>query len=125
MQVVGADSRTQYYTLVHNDAYSNNAEVFKETQRRIPQEDYVTVVKGFIGSYPNAFFQIQEAELDDFVNSIEAMRGEDDYAKLKSRFGVRRNQASFWPVSDSIHASYQQQFPREAGLFDLNRYENR
>jgi hypothetical protein len=125
VQVVGADSRTQYYTLVHNDAYSNNAEVFKETQRRIPQEDYVTVVKGFIGSYPNAFFQIQEAELDDFVSSIEAMRGEDDYAKLKSRFGVRRNQASFWPVSDSIHASYQQQFPREAGLFDLNRYENR
>jgi hypothetical protein len=125
VQVQGADSSTRYYTLVHNDGYSNNAQVFKETQRRIPQEDYVTVVKGFIGSYPNAFFQVAESELDDFVSSIESMRGEDDYANLVTRFGVRRNQAAFWPVSDSIHASYRQQFPREAGLFDLNRYENR
>jgi len=125
VQVLSDDGGQQFYTIVHNDGYSNNAQVFREAQRRIPQEDYVTVVKGFIGSYPNAFFQVPESQLDDFASSIESLRNEDDYADLVSRYGVRRNQAAFWPVSDRVNAYYRQHFPREAGLFDLNRYENR
>ncbi|MEZ5573966.1 MAG: fatty acid cis/trans isomerase [Halioglobus sp.] len=126
VQVVSSENADQkFYTLVHNDGYQNNAQVFKETQRRIPQEDYVTVVKGFIGSYPNVFFQVPESELQEFTTRIESMRNEDDYAELVSTYGVRRNQATFWPMSDRIHQNYRNHFPREAGLFDLNRYENR
>ncbi len=76
LEVLGADSAEHVYTIVHNDGYSNNAQIFKEAQRRIPQEDYLTVVKGFIGAYPNAFFQVQDQDLDDFVqaDTVDAQR---------------------------------------------------
>jgi hypothetical protein len=125
LKVLGAGDEAQFYTLVHNDGYSNNAQIFKEAQRRIPQEDYLTVASGFIGSYPNVFFEVQEAELGQFVSAIESMRSEADYANLVSRYGVRRTQKTFWPMSDSLNAHYKKEFPVEAGLFDLNRYENR
>jgi hypothetical protein len=125
VEVLGAGSEQHIYTIVHNDGYSNNAQIFKEAQRRIPQEDYLTVVKGFIGSYPNAFFQVQDQDLDDFVQAMESMRSAADYANLVSRYGVRRTDSTFWPLSDTLHAHYQKYYPREAGIFDLNRYENR
>ncbi len=125
LEVVGAGPEGHVYTIVHNDGYSNNAQIFREAQRRIPQEDYLTVVKGFIGAYPNAFFQVQDQDLDDFVQDMQSMRSAADYANLVSRYGVRRTDTRFWPVSDTLHTRYRQDYPREAGLFDLNRYENR
>jgi len=125
LQVTDNAGAEQVYTLVHNDGYANNAQIFKEAQRRIPQEDYLTVARGFIGSYPNAFFTVRENELQAFVTAIESLRSEADYAELVARYGVRRNQAAFWPVSDALNAHYREHYPLEAGLFDLNRYENR
>lgn len=126
VQVMGTSSdKHSYYTIVHNDAFLNNAQMFHETKRRVPEEDYLTVVKGFIGSYPNAFFQVPESQLESFVTAISAMRDETDYATLVSVYGVRRNQASFWPLSDELYEHYLETYPREAGLFDVNRYENR
>jgi hypothetical protein len=125
VQVLRADQQEHVYTIVHNDGYSNNAQIFQEAKRRIPEEDYLTVVKGFIGSYPNVFFQVQDKDLDKFVTEIQSMRSAADYANLVSRYGVRRTDSKFWPQSDTLHAHYQKYYPREAGLFDLNRYENR
>jgi len=125
VEVLGAGGVEQVYSIIHNDSYSNNAQVFKEAERRIPSEDYLTVVTGFIGSYPNVFFQLHEKDLDDFVKAIIALRSERDYAALVSRYGVRRNASWFWKLSDKFHAHYKKHYPIEAGLFDLNRYENR
>jgi hypothetical protein len=125
VEVLGAGGVEQVYSIIHNDSYSNNAQVFKEAERRIPSEDYLTVVSGFIGSYPNVFFQVREKDLDNFVKAIIALRSEQDYAELVSRYGVRRNAAWFWKLSDKFYAHYKKYYPREAGLFDLNRYENR
>ncbi len=61
----------------------------------------------------------------DFVKAIETMRDETDYASLVSLYGIRRNQATFWPLSDQLYEHFLATYPREAGLFDLNRYENR
>ena len=125
LEVLGSSGQEKYYTLVHNSGYLNNAQIFKEAQRRIPQEDYLTVAKGFIGSYPNVFFQLSEQDLDGFISAIIALRTEQDYAALVSRYGVRRNATWFWRLSDKFHAAYKKSNPIEAGLFDLNRYENR
>ena len=125
LEVFGSSGREQYYTLVHNSGYLNNAQIFKESQRRIPQEDYLTVAKGFIGSYPNVFFQLHEKDLDGFVSAIIALKTEQDYAALVSRYGVRRNATWFWRLSDKFHGAYKTSRPIESGLFDLNRYENR
>ena len=44
LQVTGSDGTERFYTIVHNDGSANNAQVFREEQRRIPEEDYLTVV---------------------------------------------------------------------------------
>ena len=125
MQVFGRGEEERVYTLIQNSAYANNAQIFKEEERRVPQEDTLTVAKGFIGAYPNAFFQVNAVELPKFVDAVMALTSEQDYAALVSRFGVRRNAPWFWQVSDRLHDHSERFYAREAGVFDLNRYENR
>ncbi|MFT4518671.1 MAG: hypothetical protein ACI9JM_001056 [Halioglobus sp.] len=125
LEVLSADGEDRIYSIVHNSGFKNNAHLFGEEGRRLPEEDYVSVVKGFIGSYPNIFFQVPEADLSGFVKKIETMETEEDYAQLVSYYGVRRNAPWFWRLSDKLQQHYQDTFPIEAGLFDLNRYENR
>jgi hypothetical protein len=125
VNVFDASGKDQIYTIMHNGGYLNNTQLFKEEARRVEVEDYLTVVKGFIGGYPNAFFQLPEQELGNFVSAIQTLQSEKDYSELISRYGVRRNAPWFWKVSDKFHNYYRQHQPIEAGLFDLNRYENR
>jgi hypothetical protein len=125
VNVFDASGKDQIYTIMHNGAYLNNTQLFKEEARRVEVEDYLTVVKGFIGGYPNVFFQLPEQELGNFVSAIQTLQSEKDYSELISRYGVRRNARWFWKISDKFHNYYQQHQPIEAGLFDLNRYENR
>tara|TARA_R110002110_G_scaffold91264_2_gene237532 strand:+ start:152347 stop:154599 length:2253 start_codon:yes stop_codon:yes gene_type:complete len=125
VDVLDGRGEHQIFTIVHNSGHSNNAQIFNEDERRIPEEDYLTVVRGFIGSYPNIFFQLPERDLPAFVKTIEGMRSEQDYARLVSSYGVRRTAPWFWKLSDTFHQHYRDNHPIEAGLFDLNRYENR
>ncbi len=125
LQVLEAGGGESVYTIIRNSAYLNNTQLFGEERRRLPVEDYLTVVKGFVGSYPNIFFQVPAAELGNFVSAIKTMQNEVDYAQLVSSFGVRRTSPRFWELSDALHDYYLQHEPTEAGLFDLNRYENR
>lgn len=125
VQVLEEDGGESVYTIIHNSAYLNNTQLFREEARRIPVEDYLTVVRGFIGSYPNIFFQVPARQLGEFVASIETLRSEQDYASLLARYGVRRTDPRFWQLSDRFYQHYRDIAPVEAGLFDLNRYENR
>jgi hypothetical protein len=71
------------------------------------------------------FFQVNEGELARFANSIRSLESDSDYTALVERFGVRRNAPWFWKLSDDFSDQYRSDYPLEAGLFDLNRYENR
>ena len=113
------------FTLLRNSGHSNVAELFNEADRRMPNEDTVTLVNGFIGAYPNAFYDFTTEQLPAFVKAVADMRSVDDYSRLMDRFGIRRTDRKFWAQSDMIHAAYKSLSPVEAGLFDFNRYENR
>lgn len=125
LQVLRPRGEPAYYSLLHNRAFSNNTQLFFEEDRRLPDEDTLTVVGGFIGAYPNMFFQVVEAELPAFAKAILNLRNKADYTKLVERYGVRRTAPWFWKFSDELNAAYRRAAPIEAGLFDLNRYENR
>ncbi|MGV7228769.1 MAG: fatty acid cis/trans isomerase [Nitrospirales bacterium] len=112
-------------TLIHNNGLSNVSHLFFDDKRRLPEEDSLTVVRGFLGAYPNAFYHVAQAELEDFVSAVEGLGSEEDYQALLSRFGIRRSNPDFWKHSDAIQAVYQNASPIEAGLFDYNRLENR
>ena len=125
VQVLPRRGAPRYFTLVHNRAFSNIAQLFNEEDRHLPEEDTLTVTRGFVGAYPNMFFQVTEGELPAFVAMLRDLSSDADYTALVERFGVRRTAPWFWKLSDDIHTAYLAAEPVEAGLFDLNRYENR
>jgi len=125
LTVRDAAERSYHFTMISNNAHSNVAELFGEEKRRLPDEDTLSVVNGFVGAYPNAFFVVNAADLPGFANAVRGLASEADYQKLLMRYGIRRTDQRFWAHSDALHAAYRRWAPREAGLFDYNRFENR
>lgn len=113
------------FTLLSNSAYTNIASMFGEAERRLVEEDSVTLARGVIGAYPNVFLDVRESDLPELVTRIRQLRNEDDYRALLDRFGVRRTDPRFWALSDDILASYRQAEPLTAGVLDYSRYDNR
>ncbi len=124
LSVVGGNAGLHIYTLLRNNAHSNIAHIFREQQRRLLQEDTLSVSRGVVGAYPNLLLRVESSRLAGFVDEIAAMRDQADYRALLDRYGVRRTSADFWLHSDRLHAAYRQQEPIEAGLFDFNRLDN-
>lgn len=122
--VPGADSPA-VYSLLANSAHSNISQPFAEQQRRLLDEDTLTVAHGFIGAYPNALFQLNRSELPQFRAAVAGLGSERDFQRLMDRFGIRRTDGRFWRHSDTLHRTYRQVAPIDAGLFDYNRLENR
>lgn len=122
---VSSESGDHYVTLVRNNAHLNITSMFGEKKARVPEEDTLSVIPGFLGSYPNAFLVVNEADLGLFADRISSMRTEDDYTQLLDDYGVRRTSAKFWQQSDAFHAAFEQLAPVEYGLFDYHRLENR
>jgi len=96
-----------------------------ESYRSLPDEDNLTVLRGFAGSYPSYFFSVKAADLPEFAASMEALRGEGDVTGLTDRYGVHRTDPTFWSYSDWFNQEYRNIQPVQAGIFDLNRYDNR
>jgi len=122
---IAGTSGNSYVTLVRNNAHLNITSLFGEKKFRIPEEDTLSVIPGFLGAYPNTFLIVNEFDLERFVAMITTQRTEGDYARLLDNYGVRRTSPTFWGQSDAFHSAYEQDAPVEYGLFDFNRLENR
>ncbi len=118
---VHGDGRSSFFTLLRDSAHTNVAQMFREDARRVPAEDRITVLRGFVGAYPNAFFRIPKSELEAFVNGIAGLKGPESFELFHARFGVSRTSPWFWTNLDGLHAAFAQEQPLEFGLFDLNR----
>ena len=115
----------QFFTLIHNNAHLNQTSLFSEQKNRIPEEDTLTLVPGFIGAYPNAFLEVGFAELGAMVTAIEGLRTEQDYLVLRDNWGIRRTDRKFWKRSDAFQFAYRQSSLYDSGILDFNRLENR
>jgi hypothetical protein len=120
-----ASHTTRYYTLLHNNAYTNISQLFNEADRRLPNEDTVTLASGFVGAYPSVLMHVEKSRLQELAQQIQGLKSESDYRSLLDRFAVRRSNPEFWPFSDDVHQAYESSDPVEAGWFDYNRLENR
>ncbi|TMM45762.1 fatty acid cis/trans isomerase [Colwellia ponticola] len=118
-------SKKHVYSLITNSAHSNVAHLFSEADRRIPAEDNIAVLRGVVGTYPNAFFKVEQAHLAEFVEQVISIETEQDYHALKDKFAIRRTNPDFWAFADELHAWYKKNQPNDAGLLDFNRLENR
>jgi len=123
--VLDEKGREHHFTLLRNSAHSNISELFDEENRRLPEEDTLTLVPGFLGAYPNAFYRVEAGQLPRFAQLAGNLKSEADYAAFSSQFAIRRTDSRFWSHSDTLHEAYQKTYPVEAALFDYNRFENR
>ena len=115
----------QSFTVIHNDGHTNVASLFGEQKRRVPEEDTLTVVPGIVGSYPNAFFKVRQADLPRFVDAVIDLADEPGFSELMGRYGIRRSDPGFWAHSDLIFGQVDAQDYPDRGVLDLSRIENR
>ena len=113
-------------SLIHNKAHANISSLLDEEAARLPDEDGVTLVKGVLGDYPNVLMQVEESELIDWADQVGSLKTKEDYSALLDSFGIRRTHPNFWFVSDAIgNREGKLDRPRESGILDYNRLENR
>ncbi len=112
------------YTLLLNKALKNVSIILVEDMRRERELDTLTVVPGFLGSYPNFFFDVQQADLPEFIATIKHARSSDEIEAFYVRFGIRRTNPEIWEHIDWFNAQHKKYRGIRAGLLDLNRYQN-
>jgi len=123
--LLDVQQQAHHFTLLRNSAHSNVSQLFKEENRRLLDEDSLTLVPGFLGAYPNAFYRFGVHQLPEFIGAVKSLNSKEAYTNLTSQFAIRRTNPKFWAHTDQLHEAYRKGFPVEAGLFDLNRFENR
>jgi len=119
----GHNERT-VYTLLRDRAHSNVAFMLGEELRYQPEKDRVTVYPGITGSYPNFMFDVPAAEIGKFVSQLGKAKKTRDFEQIVETWGIRRTHPQFWEILHDITAWQKQQQPLQAGIFDVNRYEN-
>lgn len=111
------------YSVVVNRWHRNVAFLFDEEERLDPTKDSVNYIKGFVGSYPNAFVEVSQDELPEYFELVQGYDSDNPkHQALLSKFFVNRADTNFWEVFDWFDAEFKRQNPLHYGLFDLNRY---
>lgn len=121
---VRAPQERLVYSLVHNRAHSNVAFITGEDDRLQPQRDTLSVVPGLAGSYPNFAFDVTLDEIEAFTTQLAAVNDVAGLTAVVERWGVRRTHPQFWTIFHDFSLSLRERAPLEAGILDMNRYEN-
>ena len=64
------------------------------------------------------------ADIPAFVRALERVSDEAGFRKVIEHWGVRRTHPQFWHYFHDLSAHIREREPREAGVLDMNRYEN-
>jgi len=120
--VTGDKDNDLAYTVIRNKALSNISFLFGEDRRRIVDDDTLTLVKGHVGSYPNAFCRVHIEKIEDFVEDFLKIRDQLSYYNFAKTYAVKRTSPNFWEEADWHYKKYLKDQPIEAGLFDMYRF---
>lgn len=114
----------QVFSLLHNRDHSNVAFMTGEDLRLRPDNDTLSILPGVISSYPNFIFNVKQAELADFISALTSLRDPEGLHAIAEQYGIRRTHPDFWFYFHDMHSYMKETTPLEAGLLDMNRYEN-
>ncbi|MDF3931217.1 fatty acid cis/trans isomerase [Pseudomonas citronellolis] len=124
LRVELADGKREIYTVLRNRAHSNVAFMLGESLRYQPGLDTLTIYPGVLSSYPNFMFDLKAEEAGDFVGALEKVQSPSDFDRVVERWGIRRSHPQFWFYFHDLDAYLRETEPVEAGILDMNRYEN-
>jgi hypothetical protein len=116
------------YSMIYNKAYKSVSSML-QTENLGDMRDYrfdtQTIVPWLEGSYPNFFYVVKLDDIDQFVADYDAIKNRDEYESFVMRYGIRRTNPDFWKQADWFYQHALHEHPITAGIFDLNRYQNR
>ncbi|WP_454255262.1 fatty acid cis/trans isomerase [Pseudomonas sp. Marseille-Q8238] len=118
------DGKREVYSVLRNRAHSNVAFMAGESLRYQPGLDTLTVYPGVLSSYPNFMFNLRGEEVPEFVAAMEQARDQAAFDKIVERWGIRRSHPDFWRYFNDLSAYIGETEPIEAGVLDMNRYQN-
>jgi len=124
LRIQTSDGKRELYSLLRNRAHSNVAFMLGEESRYQPGLDTLTLYPGVLSSYPNFMFNIPAVQVPAFVRAMEQARDADAFEKIVQRWGIRRSNPQFWFYFHDLTRYIQETEPVEAGVLDMNRYEN-
>jgi hypothetical protein len=122
---VESGDTVHHYTLLLNKAHSNITSLFNESKNLRPENYTLSVVVDFIGSYPNAYWRVEEEDLPTLAERVADLTDAASYRALMDHYGVRRTSKDFWQHSDKVMSAHYQADPIDNALLDYNRLENR
>jgi hypothetical protein len=122
--VVNGGEKDLLYTMVRNKEHTNLAWINGEEKRRDEDADVLVVIPGAATSYPNRYFVVQWDEVPQFLKAAQNLRNVSDAAAFVKRWGIRRDNPSFWKYHEWFNARHIRDNPVDNGILDLNRYEN-
>ena len=124
LRVEFADGKRSVYSLLRNRAHSNVAFILGESLRYQPGLDTLTVYPGVLSSYPNFLFNVPAEQVPAFVDALEQARAAGSLEPVVERWGIRRTHPEFWRYFHDLSAYIRETEPVEAGVLDMNRYQN-
>lgn len=124
LRVEQADGKREIYTVLRNRAHSNVAFMLGESLRYEPGLDTLTIYPGVLSSYPNFMFSLKAGEAGDFVGALEQVKDQAGFDRVVEHWGIRRSNPQFWRYFHDLDAYLRETEPVEAGILDMNRYEN-
>ncbi|MGK8436607.1 fatty acid cis/trans isomerase [Ectopseudomonas hydrolytica] len=124
LRVELADGSREVYSLLRNRAHSNVAFMLGEELRYQPRLDTLTIYPEVLSSYPNFLFSLKASEMDEFVAQMERAADAAAFERIVERWGIRRSHPQFWRYFHDLAEHIRETQPVEAGVLDMNRYQN-
>ncbi len=124
LRVQAGNGERVIYSLLRNRAHSNVAFILGEAYRLQPRLDTLTIYPGVLTSYPNFIFNVPAEQMAAFVDALEASKEGASFEKIVERWGIRRSHPQFWFYFHDLTRYLEETEPVEAGVLDMNRYEN-
>jgi hypothetical protein len=76
-----------------------------------------------VNGFPNLFIDLDMAQAPGFLTGLSAVKTEDDWQRLESRYAILRNSAQFWPFYDWLNDWNFSERGDAAGWLDLTYYD--
>ena len=124
LRIQAQSGQRVFYSLLRNRAHSNVAFMLGEALRYQPGLDTLTIYPGVLSSYPNFIFNIPAEQVPEFVAEMENAKDARRFEKIVERWGIRRSHPQFWRYFHDQTRFLEETDPMEAGVLDMNRYEN-
>ena len=119
-----SNGEREVYSVLRNRAHSNVAFMLGESLRYQPGLDTLTVYPEVLSSYPNFIFNVPATDVPTFVIALEQVANEAAFRRIVEQWGIRRTHPQFWYYFHDLTEHIREREPLEAGVLDMNRYEN-